>query len=209
MFLLTFDVIGSRDNKISLNKVFNLNEYIQKYNINSNLIEISAGDQLRIMNDDVNQLFDIVMYTFKLLNEHELCARTFVTLGSYELDSKLNTMQGDIFYKSRELELKVKAGTALNGNSIYYAGYEKSEEINLLFESFSKLSLQKAAYIEALYMYIYNQLNQVEVAKVLDVSQSTVNNQLAKSNVKMYNRFEKVITELIKEEMCKDRELKL
>lgn len=206
MYLMTFDIIDSRTNSVQLSEAINeevMANYCNLFNIKSNLIEIAGGDQLRIMNGDCTQVLELIVYTLVLLDIHKLKARIFISVGSYEKkDKPINMLAGDIFYKNKELEGFVKSQKLSKANSVYYSGYEKTLEIDLLVQSFAKLVLSKPAYLGPLYLYAFKGLTQTQIADNLMMSQSTINNQLNKVNKDLLASYNTVISNLIEEEIC-------
>lgn len=205
MYLLIFDIIDSRTKKFDVNLVFNKSYYQEKYQINSNLIEVTGGDQLRLLSNKPDHLLEIIISTLTHLSNYDLKSRVYVTTGelaSFNKTDSISTLQGDIFYRAKELELVSKQLSLASDNAIYYSGGPRTAELRLVFASFSKLVLKHSRYIKALDMYVYEQMTQSQIAHKLNLSQSTVNNQLAKSNINMYKDFDTVIRKLIEEELC-------
>lgn len=205
MYLIVLDVIESRSSKTLLANVFTTKQrqdFIIKYGINPNYVEIGAGDAIRIIHNDTKVILEMIFYLLTLLHKHHLNARVFITVGNVEYaePKHISTMYGDIFYKNKNLEMKAKAHKEKN-SIILYEGNDKSSEINLLCISFSKLILNKMEYIETIYKYRYEQKTQKQIAFDLGLSQSTVANQLLKSNYQLYNQFESVIINQIEEDL--------
>lgn len=208
MILITFDIIDSRKKEVRLNTVFTntkIEKIRNKFDINTYHIEISGGDQLRLLIEDTNHVIELLIYVYSLLNEYQLKARAFITVGEYsDSTERINVMTGSIFYRNKELETSTKKSKGNKNNFVYYRGNGKTEEINLLLYTFSKLVLYKPEYLKALYLYEYQNLNQVTIASELGLSQSTINNQLIKTNRETISSYNNVISRLIKEEKCKE-----
>lgn len=207
MYLISFDIIESRKHALQLTEVFTnqvVSEYHQKYQIDSGLIEIYGGDQFRLLADNSALIIELVIETFTRLYDYQMQARCFITVGEINNSAnQISSATGEIFYQNRQLEADVKATKNPKSNTIYYRGLDKSDEISLLFSTFNKLVLNKPGYLKALYNYHFCGRSQVEVARLIGISQSTVNNQLNKVNSELISSYNQVISKLIEEELCK------
>lgn len=206
MYLLAFDLINSRLDNTQISKVITadvIEQISNQYAIDSNLIEIVGGDQLRILHSDVKVLNQLI-YILVLLVTAKLKVRVYVTAGNFVgADEPLVQMTGEIFYRSKELETEIKATKHNNQISIHYLGGDKTEEINLMFNMYSRLVLRKPQYLHALYKSVFENKNQTEIANELELSQSTVNNQLKKANADLLSSYNSIIINYISEELCK------
>lgn len=207
MYLLAFDLINSRLDNTQISKVITaevIEQISNQYAIDSNLIEIVGGDQLRILHSDVKVLNQLIMHILVLLVTAKLKVRVYVTIGNFVgANEPLAQMTGEIFYRSKELETEIKATKHNNQISIHYLGGDKTEEINLIFNMYSRLVLHKPQYLHALYKSVFENKNQTEIANELGLSQSTVNNQLKKANADLLSSYNRVIINYISEELCK------
>lgn len=206
MYLMAFDIIDSRKNKIQITDIITdevIKEYCQKFKIDNNLIEITGGDMFRLVNDNPAQILELIIYTYQLLSTVKLEARCFITVGDINLkNGRINTATGSLFYKNSQLEDDVKKYKNTKVNSIYYDGFDNTEELRLIFKTFSRLILNKPAYLKSLYMYNYQHKSQLEISKIIGISQSSVNNQLNKANSELISSYNQVITKLIEVELC-------
>lgn len=205
MYLLSFDLIDSKAKDLQMRSIVTSEvemEICEKYSVSGKNMEIIGGDQLRIMHNDPKILGQIIIFILIKLAEFDAKARIYVTIGdTVGKELKLSHMTGDIFYKSRELEAEMKVKSTNKHNQIYYRGLSKTEQLNLLFISYSRLVLHKPKYLEALYKSVYENKKQTLIAAELGISQSAVNNQLKKVNVDLVTSYNKVISELIEEEL--------
>lgn len=206
MFLISFDLINSSINRLQMSKLISkqsLTEICEKFRIGKNHIEITGGDQLRILHSNTYDVCEIIIYILNILSASKVQARVFISVGDYyDQDQSLGLMTGDIFYRNKDLENETKNVKNSNNNFVYYLGLDKTEEINLLLYSFSKLVLNKLGYLNTLYLYNYKQYTQKQIGELLNLSQSSVNNQLNKANANMVATYNQVIASLIEEEIC-------
>lgn len=203
MYLLVFDIINSRHKKLVLPTIFSVENHCRKYNIDLDKAEIAGGDQIRILSDQPQKMLEMVIDILATLNKFDLNARVYVTTGTIDIDTvPINGMQGDIFYKMKNLEIASKKGMLETVNQMYYQGNEYTDEISLLLESFAKLVLVKGNYLPCIYMSVYENLSQSKIGQRLNLSQSTINNQLVKANAPLVVRYSRVIGKLIEEDIC-------
>lgn len=206
MYLLVFDIIDSKLSNTQIIDVIDdqqINRLINKYAISSDYIEIAGGDQLRILCTDYSVIMSLILEVYHLLAIGGLKSRLFITNGSVSNRGKINTMTGSLFFKNKLLEEKVKEYNKTKDNYIAYDGNMRTQELNLLFNTFSKLCLKKVRYINTLYLYLIENKTQSEIAEFLDIKQPSVNNQLKSANKDIAKDYIQVITKLLQEELCK------
>lgn len=207
MYLLVFDIIDSRLNETQIIDTIDnkqMNKLIAKYTISPDYIEIAGGDQLRILCSNSNVIMSLILDVYRILGNSGLKARLLVTNGEInDTNGKINTMTGDVFFKNKNLEEKVKEYNKTKDNYIAYDGILHTQELNLLFNSFSKLCLKKEKYINTLYLYLVENKTQSEIAKLQGIKQPSVNNQLKSSNKDLALDYIKVISKLLQEDLCK------
>lgn len=206
MYLLVFDIIDSKLSNTQIIDVIDdqqINRLINKYTISSDYIEIAGGDQLRILCTDYSVIMSLILEVYHLLAIGGLKSRLFITNGSVSNRGKINTMTGSLFFKNKHLEEKVKEYNKTKDNYIAYDGNMRTQELNLLFNTFSKLCLKKVRYINTLYLYLIENKTQSEIAEFLDIKQPSVNNQLKSANKDIAKDYIQVITKLLQEELCK------
>lgn len=202
MYLLIFDLIDSRKKKVILSDIIDIQNFITKFEIDGDKIEITGGDQIRLLSDKPQFLISIILECLAKLGEHGLKARVYVSTGHIErLDVPINEMQGDIFYKAKDLEINSKTEKVIKDNQIFYVGAEHTEELELLFNAFAKLVLHKPNYLNTVVCSVYLGMSQTAIAQELNMSQSSINNQLVKSNANLVLKYQKVIGKLIEEEV--------
>lgn len=206
MYLLTFDIINSKANDIQMRTVITdevIAQISDKFEIDQKQIEIVGGDQLRIIHCDVTVINQLIIFVLIILTKGQIKARVFLSTGEYVgTNQPINQMTGQIFYRGQELEKTVKKGKLNKNISIHYLGGKNSEEINLIMNMYSRLAFSKPQYLYSLYKYVYEKKSQTQICKELNLSQSTINNQLKKVNVDLVTSYNNIIIKLIREEIC-------
>lgn len=207
MVLISFDIIESQLQPQQLYELEQEEQLLEtigaKFTIDPKYIEISGGDQLRVLLSDYQYLFELILFIYTRLNQKKLKARVFISKGQlqYNDNTQIGAMAGEIFYKNKKLENKIKESKYLvKENSIYYDGFAKSREINLLLISFSQLIIFHSESLEIIYQYYYQNKTQSQIANEMAIGQSTVTKRLKKANYLYYQDFDEVICQLIKED---------
>lgn len=205
MLLITFDVIESRKQTKQLSDFEQDNDFLSKiankFSLNNEWIEISGGDQIRLLLTNEQDLFEVIMFTLKHINKFGLKVRIFISQGQIVGSGSLARLNGDVFYKNKTLETEVKLKKQLGfENSCHYLGNHKTEEIDLLLFAYSMLIIKHHEVNSVLYDYYYQKLTQKEIAELDNIAQSTVTKRLQKANAHVYERFVRELTRLIKED---------
>lgn len=197
MFLITFDIIDSKTMTENLKQLFTENELCElseMFEIGNDNIWIHDHDQISIIYEDSERLLKLVLAVLLKLKKTNLQARVYIGKSKQLLYRNNLDM---IKYNLQQLEDRSKRRYKYKFNSIYYSGFEQSPIINLLFVSVSNLCLSKVNYLDALYLTIYEQKKQAEIAKVVNLSQAAIVNQLRKSNAKLFIEFDQKLTKLL------------
>lgn len=206
MYLLVFDIIDSKLSDTQIVDVID-SEQIERlkddYQISSDYIEIAGGDQLRIICSDYSNIMALILDVYSRLGNGGLKSRLFITNGNINNDGQINTMTGSLFFKNKSLEERVKEYNKTKDNFIAYDGSLRTQELNLLFNTFSKLCLKKGKYINTLYLYLIENKTQSQIAEILGIKQPSVNNQLKSANKELAIDYMQVITKLLQEDLCK------
>ncbi len=202
MYLLTCDLINSKQNNLKMVDAFDqqiLRNLSLRFNLKAEHIEISGGDQLRVLFTDPQITIELIIYILMILAENQMRARCYLSAGqAIEMEGlTISTATGQLFYDNKQLETEVDKRQVQN--YIYYSSDKSNnlELVKLLFTSFSELVLLKEEYLATLYMYIYEHKTQAEISSKIGKSQSTVNNQLIKVKYKLFKQFEAEIIKLL------------
>ncbi|MFV0288223.1 MAG: hypothetical protein ACK5HR_02050 [Mycoplasmatales bacterium] len=208
MFLLTFDIIDSKQQEIKLIDVLKNQRYFnklqQKYKINKKNFQINEGDQIRILVHENFKILELILETLAYLGRSNLKVRVFITKGEllsndYQSLSELNA---DIFYQNKKLERETKADSFLYSSKSCIIRYQNTNNlIDSLFLSISRLSLTKVENIAIIYQYIYENKTQQQLAKAYEVSQMAISKKLKKSEIYVLKKLILEINELLQKEL--------
>lgn len=199
MYLITVDMINSKASKVALEDCFTedlLNELCSNYNLNRNNMWFHEGDQISVGCEESSSVIELSLNLLLILHQRELLGRVYIVKQNDLLSSNL-ALNTELRKRQIKLEVHSKSKYKQSLNSIYYSGHSKTNEINLLFISLSKLCLSKVNYLTALYLTVYQGRKQSEIAEQVGLSQAAIVNQLRKANARLLVDFETEISKLL------------
>lgn len=203
MYLITIDIINSKTSNVRLEDCFTEEQLIElcsSYDLNRNDLWFHDGDQISIGCQESGSVIELSLNLLLILHQHGLLGRVYIIKEKDILSSNL-ALNTELRKRQIKLEVYSKNKYKQEFNSIYYHGYSKTNEINLLLVSLSKLCLSKVNYLPALYMTVYQGKKQAEIAEHVDLSQAAIVNQLRKANARLLVDFETEITKLLENDL--------
>ncbi len=210
MFLLCYDVIDSRIQEKRLADIAELNNYFNKlsqdYDLSNEQIQVHDGDQIRILLSDSSRILKLAFDVFTFLTANSLSARLFISSGQLNTKEKkdIRIADGPVFYLNRQLEDKCKADQNYyrdKHNSIrYISETSKSNLLDILFLSFSKLALKKSLNATVIYYYLFKHDTQTSLANRLGVSQVAISGRLKNMNINLLEQMVQQIDILLDDE---------